>query len=583
MAKGDEEARTASDQSRKEVNNMQKTNGNAWVKLISMCLLVLILLTAGCTGPTAAPPTAALPTAAPPTPAPKPSGSLTIGVRNLGEEGFLPDIGMSGQSPLWRVVYDQLIWWDSKTEKPIPGLALSWEESKDFLTVTVKLRKGVPFHDMQGKTVGEVTAKDVKYTIERIMRPTSTNTNSSIFRDAIKSIEIIDDYTLVFNLKAPDAFFWLTFTIPQNPFLPILSKEYVEAVGEDAARSKPVGSGPYRLVEYRPSQYAKFEAFDEHWRVVPEFKELTLRIVPEETSLVAMLKTGEVDLANVTAKSLPTLAGTQIRILEWSKGAAPIAFYGGGMQLPADSRYVKAVSRTDPWVDVRVREALNLAIDRNAIVKSIYSGHATPIKIWNDWPGADDLPPIPYDPGRAKQLLAEAGYKDGFKFKIARYASSGAPEMLSIVDAAAGYWEAIGLKPEIVNIAEATFNPMRKAGTTNGYIYPTRSGYALDNTYRVAMFRIPEATYTDFQDERITEAGKVALDTTDWDKRVEAMKVMTTLERELWATIPIVKQNVLWAASQKVGDYPEYGRGDQWNFEYIRQSKPLNTWRLFTP
>ena len=212
----------------------------------------------------------------------KPEGTLTVAVPTLAEEGFLPDRNSAAATPLWECVYDYLIYDHSSnpTAKPIPGVAERWEYSKDYLSLTFRLRKGIQFHEGWG----ELTAEDVKFTIEFNGRPTSTNITGTELKKGIKSMEVVDRYTLVIHQKKPDPTLWFKFYPAESSSMPILCKKYIETVGEEKANRQPIGSGPYRLVEAKLGEYAKFEAYEKHWLVVPEFKNVILRIVPEETT-----------------------------------------------------------------------------------------------------------------------------------------------------------------------------------------------------------------------------------------------------------------------------------------------------------
>jgi peptide/nickel transport system substrate-binding protein len=289
----------------------------------------------------------------------KPEGTLTVAVPTLGEEGFLPERNTASAAAGWECVYDYLIYYDSIADKPLHGLAERWEYSKNGLSLTFYLRKGIQFQDGWG----ELTAEDVKFTVEHITGPASTNIISTTLKSSIESMEVKDRYTLVIHLKRPDPDLWINFT-SDNPNLPILCKKYIETVGEEKANRQPIGSGPYRFVESKLGEYSKFEALEKHWLVVPEFKYVIYRVVPEETTRVAMLKTGEVDIATeLDIGKLPELEKAKLKT-QVAKNGMTIFLLFGGMLVPEDKRYVEGYHRMDPWKDIRVREAMNIAIDR---------------------------------------------------------------------------------------------------------------------------------------------------------------------------------------------------------------------------
>jgi peptide/nickel transport system substrate-binding protein len=236
---------------------------------------------------------------------PRPQGTLRIALPTLAEEGFLPDMGDSNQCRMYPLVFDYPLYFDDKTDEIIPGLAKRFEYSKDNLILTLYLREDVPWQDKE--KWGEVTAEDVKYSYERIMGKNSTSLSKAPYNESIKSIEVVNRYTVALRLKQPSPEFWRYLLNSSNPNCPILCKRYVETVGEEKARFQPIGSGPYRSVAHKTGEYLKFEASEKHWRVVPEFKSLIMQVVPEETTMVAMLKSGEIDIARISAQSMADL------------------------------------------------------------------------------------------------------------------------------------------------------------------------------------------------------------------------------------------------------------------------------------
>lgn len=507
---------------------------------------------------------------------PKPQGTLVIAMPTLYEEGFLPDIGNSGQIYLWEIVYDYLIFTNMKTRDPIPGLATKWEYSNNYRDFTLWLRKGVRWQEGWG----ELTAEDVKYSFERIMKKGSTNDSAAAFRERIKSIEVIGSHQLVIHLQKTDEMFWMYMTIAVSPYTPIVCKRYIEKVGEEEAMKKPIGSGPYRLVEHKFGDYLKFEALDEHWRLVPEFKYLVVRIVPEESSAVAMLKAGEIDVTGISTTRIAELKKAGFKISLWPS-AQTFTFAFGGLLSPQDSRYDPRYHHKDPWADVRVREAMNIAIDREAVVKGIFHGAAVPETIAIMVPGFDKLKPYPYDPQRAKQLLTKAGFPNGFRLKITSGTFVGAPEFQNLIEAVAGYWDAIGLKVEIVPMSWAVVRPQIGTGKTQGLIYNIRVGFFDDWGQRALNYYYPGGTVPHFQSPELTALIDKVLREADYEKaKVIWMEIAKYLHSHYVNVVP-VNSALVWTVGTKVGQWPSNLRDKPNNIIYIRHAKPLNTYRLF--
>ncbi|MFC1934372.1 ABC transporter substrate-binding protein, partial [Chloroflexota bacterium] len=501
-------------------------------------------------------------------------------VNELGQQTFIPWITYIMDSKTFLPLYDTLGYPSTKKEI-LPGLATRWEFSADFRTLTLFLQEGVYFHDGWG----ELTADDVKYSLEQYMSEVNPQTNAITYRNTIDSIEVIDPYTLVIHQKIASAALPLAMMEIENSNSSILCKKYLETVGIEEANLHPVGSGPYRLVEVRYGDYCKYEAFDEHWRVVPEFKYLIIRGVPEESTRVAMLTSGQIDATNISVLSTPEIPKEGFTIANWPGAANGFMFFGG-MLMPEDDRYIEGYHGQDPWVDVRVREAMNIAIDREAINKAICLDTGTQITIPMQLPGWQDLEPYPFDPERAKQLLAEAGYPNGFSLDLMRMPAPGAPTFPTEVEAAAGYWEEIGIRVKIIPIEWPAWVPPtvmkgEDVGTVTTYVYGNLN--LAEWFTRLAYFK-PDGRWSFYQDaETWRLADKISAEV-DLEKQEPIYKELSKHLRDNYCFVPFfVGAKIVVSNSQKVGEWPPNWGTYYFNFEYIRHAQPLNTWRLFTP
>jgi peptide/nickel transport system substrate-binding protein len=258
------------------------------------------------------------------------------------------------------------------------------------------LRKNVRFHN------GEVmTADDVKFSFERYR-----GAGAKLLKERVAAVDVVDPHRVRFRLHRPWPDFMTFYATPATGAAWIVPKKYVEQVGDEGFKKAPVGAGPYRFVSFRPGVELVLEAHEQYWRKTPAVKTLVLRVIPDESTRLAALKRGEVDIAySITGplaeelKRTPglTLRPTYIDFTAWLN--------------PVDQWDPKS-----PWHDQRVRLAASLAIDRGAINQAAYLGLARvsasiiPHKMEYYW----DPPPPVYDPARARQLLAEAGYPNGF-------------------------------------------------------------------------------------------------------------------------------------------------------------------------
>jgi len=285
--------------------------------------------------------------------------------------------------------------------KPMPGqpfapsLAESWTGSEDGAVYEFVLRKDIKFHN------GEpVTAEDVKFSFERYK-----GASHDLIKNRVAEIETPDPQYIRFKLKAPWPDF-LTFYATASGAGWIVPKKYVEKVGVDGFKKAPVGAGPYKFVSFTPGVELALEAFDQYWRKTPSVKRLVFKSIPEETTRLAALQRGEADIVySIRGELAEELQRTPGLTLKPVVPPAPFWIYFADQWDPKS-----------PWYDERVRQAASFALDRKAMNDAITLGYS---KVTGSIiPYSFDFfwqPPLPsYDPAKAKQLLAEAGYPGGF-------------------------------------------------------------------------------------------------------------------------------------------------------------------------
>src|SRR6266700_1540506 len=332
-------------------------------------------------------------------PAPAAEGTMTWGVHVSLTPAFFGPADATGTAlPLmvYYAVHDALV-------RPLPGqrmgaaLAQSWSQSPDGLSYEFVLRKGAKFQD------GEpVTAEDVKFSFERYRGASAT-----VLKAKVAAVEIVNPGRVRFRLKQPWPDFMTFYGTPATGAAWIVPKKYVEKVGDEGFKRAPVGAGPYRLVSFKPGVELVLEAFPGYWRKAPAIKTLVFKVIPDDATRLAALKTGEVDVAY-------GIAGTLAEEVRRTPGLALKA-----AKIPVTNWMVFA-DQSDPkspWHDRRVRLAANWSVNREAINSAGYLGLGTisssfiPQSLEYYWP-----PPLyPYDPKRARALLAEAGYPNGFE------------------------------------------------------------------------------------------------------------------------------------------------------------------------
>ncbi len=350
----------------------------------------------------AAPTTAAaVPKAASPSPAAvakiEPKGSVTLAFHsNLVPQWFDPQENPALTTPylLDYLIHDSVV--KSMPGNPFtPSLAESYELAPDFKSATFKLRPNIKFHN------GEpVTAEDVKFTFEKYR-----GANAKLMQDKTASIETPDPRTVKFTFKEPFLDFLVLYGTPSSGAGWVVPKKYYEQVGPDGYKLKPIGAGPFKFVSATQGNIFETEAFTDYWRHAPYLKTFIIKTIPEEATRAAALKTGEVDLM--------TQAGGQVLDPIRNDPNLKIAL------TPCCSFWLTfpGLGRPDnPFNDLRVRQAIDLALDRKAIADAESFG-LSPIEgnwIPEDYPGATKFQPQPYDIERAKKLMADAGLPNGF-------------------------------------------------------------------------------------------------------------------------------------------------------------------------
>src|SRR5438132_123400 len=327
-----------------------------------------------------------------------PTGQLTWGIHvSLAPTWFEPAEASRIITPfmVFYALHDGVV-------KPMPGqvlapsLAQSFAASEDGRSYEFVLRDGAKFHN------GEpVTADDVKFSFDRYR-----GTAQDLLKQRVAAVETPDARHVRFQLKEPWPDF-LTFYSTMTGAGWIVPRKYVEKVGDEGYKKAPVGAGPYKFVSFNPGVELVFEAFDRYWRKTPSVKRLIFKVIPEETTRLAALQRGEVDIVySIRGELAEELQRTPGLTLKPVFPPAPFWLY-----------FPEQWDPKSPWHDERVRRAASLALDRKTINEALTLGLS---KLTGNSLVPDIFefywqPPAPvYDPDKAKQLLAEAGYPKGF-------------------------------------------------------------------------------------------------------------------------------------------------------------------------
>ncbi|MGH7355101.1 MAG: ABC transporter substrate-binding protein [Candidatus Rokuibacteriota bacterium] len=364
----------------------------------------------------------------------KPEGEMRFAVYvTISPLWFDPAEVVGFITPFWVMyaLHDALV-------KPMPGnlmsasLAESWTTSADQRVYEFKLREGVKFHNGD-----PFTAEDVKFSFQRI--------KTKLLREKVREVEVVGASRVRFHLHEPWPDFMTFYGTLASGAGWIVPKKYVEQVGVDGFRRHPVGLGPYRFVSHTVGIELTLEAYEGYWRKTPSVKRLVFKMIPEATTRLAMLKRGEVDVAYL----LDAPMAQDIKRDPNFK----LAFSGGIGTFYLD--FFDQWDSKSPWADRRVRLAASYAMDRRALNEadtlgaSKLNGSVVP----RSFEFALPIEPYPYDPAKAKQLLAEAGYPNGFDAgELHPW-----PPYFPMAEAVAGYLGAVGIKTKLRTMERAAF------------------------------------------------------------------------------------------------------------------------------
>ena len=360
----------------------------------------------------------------------KPEGTLRIAVTSLVENTHDPALESGGIKKIFEPMYDWLVGVNADhTETAATGIARAWESNEDFTEWTFFIREGLTFSNGE-----ELNAEDVAWSVQRFLDKGLGSSDWNTLDATIQSIEVVNAHTVKF-ITTSYFLFPFELSYAQATGGVILPKDYITEVGDEEFNLNPVGSGPYRLKEHIVNSHVEYEAIDApHFRVgVPKYKTIRLEIVPEQFTRLAMLKRGQVDIAEISREFVPDARATGFTILEKEDSLMLPLFM---FQQWVDD---------NPLGDSRVRKALIQAMDRQTILDTLFEGSGSlgsnyPVGSWAV--GFDpDLPITAFDVEAAKANMAAAGYDAGFEINHYYWVGRGVSEMPDVVQAVCAGWQ----------------------------------------------------------------------------------------------------------------------------------------------
>jgi peptide/nickel transport system substrate-binding protein len=462
-----------------------------------------------------------------------PDGTLAIGVHVTLVSRWLDPGETEALITPFMVLYaihDALV-------KPMPGnintpsLAESWSMAKDGLSYDFVIRKNAKFHNGD-----PVTAEDVKFSFDRYK-----GSGAKLLKDKVKEIQIAAPNRVRFVLKEAWPDFMAFYGTSATGAGWIVPKKYIERVGEDGFKKAPVGAGPYKFAAFTPGIELTLEAFPDYWRKAPQVKRIVMRSIPDEATRAAAVKTGEVDLAylfgGAIASDLKRTPGIRV--------VAPLLY--GVYWLD----FLDQWDPKSPWHDRRVRLAASLAIDRKAINEAEMLGLGRPAGAFvpPEFDFALKMDPPPFDPKRAKQLLVEAGYPNGFDAGDL----TPLPPYTSLGEAVGGFLQAVGIRTSVRTMERATFMTTWREKKVHGLLIGA-TGAAGNAAARLEPFFTKNGIYAYGTRPEIDDLFQRQANEKDRHQREAHLHQIQKIVAEQVLAAPIFQQAFLWGVGARVAE-----------------------------
>lgn len=473
---------------------------------------------------------------------------LTLGLR-AGPDSIDPHWSTLGsQAEALRHVFDTLVDVDDNLQLQ-PGLAVSWE-AVDDTTWEFKLREGVKFHDGT-----DFTAEDAKFSIDRIPEVTGPMP-MTLYTKYVESVEVVDDYTLRVHTKGiapalPNDFTRM-FVVPSETGMEAGNEEFNS--GE-----KAIGTGPYRFVSWEPKGDMVLDRNDDYWGGAPAWERVVRKEIPDDAARVAALRSGQVDMINYVPASdyaaiqnnadLETFISDSVYILNVApsvKDEEPQPIRVNGVEVEGN-----------PLQDLRVRKALDLAINRDVLVNIVLEGLATPatqLMPSGFFGYSDQLTERPYNIEQAKELLIEAGYPDGFEIDFT-CTNNRVPGDAVVCEALGQMWSRLGLTVNAQALNGTVFFPaaareeytmtMSAWGTLTGEAAYTYGALVHTKDADKGFGNFNRTGYSNPEFDRVFGEGTQTLDA---DARRTLYEEASVIAMEDRALIPTVILQTVWAS-----------------------------------
>ena len=503
-----------------------------------------------------------------------PTGTLRIALDEIGPPRWIPKLQGAPQNSVNNTTFGESIW-AKAPDGSLEGILLdSWEISEDGTQWTLNFREGIPFH----YGYGEFTAADFIWTMENSVEEGTTEGQAENYRRQFFAegggMTLVDDYTVLVDtvVPAPDFTWQITLASATQMGKAIFSKAYHDDVGADnAGTAQAVGTGPWLSISHETSGTWRFEAVEDHWRKAPNFAELHYIEISEESTRLANFQSGRLDTAKFNLESVAVLEEScaDCKFMTSIGGQLFIIVHG---QMYVERDDLPTPRRSDlPWIstsgDVNspewekarlVREAMSVAIDRELLVETLLQGRGAPSHIYG-WLGHEprfgSLAELKYEynPDRARELLALAGYPEGFEINLA-LTNRPYPGTIETAEAVATMWEDIGISTvqsrQPMSSFRALFPERSWIGVNSHGTSPGPEPVALYNSFRptsVINYGLEHPIMTDLYDKGVA--------TIDEEERFEISRQMAKFIFDNSIIIPTVSVFQVWPVGPEIDEW----------------------------
>ncbi len=508
-------------------------------------------------GPTTGGPTTGGPTTTTPPVAKEGAGILRVAHNQYSFRQAMDPVNTSSHNAgsVGDMIWDQLVKRAINSDY-IPAIAKSWKIGEGAMSIDFTLDEKARFHNGD-----PVTAKDVKFSIDKYRDPKALNSYTPELRDNVSETIVVDDYhfTIRFNKAYPG------FLDRCADRIAIMPMDYYNSVGLVGYAANPVGSGPFKVTSHAQDQFINMEAVTDHYRQPPYIKGIKWFIVSEATTRFAMLKTGEVDMIVPCEPVLVPDLRRDPNLREVTS-----TYFSGVSMVWLDLAYPEP----SPWKDIRLRQAASLAIDRETMCEKVFNGVYTPMASFlapycYGYDPTVKYEPDPYDPVKAKQLLADAGYPNGIDVV---YPCSN--ENKYFVEPMVAYFNDVGIRAKIVMYEAATLNRLSYVPSLHGimtrgspfWIGIKHAGFAMYSMMGGGSF----SSYG-VVDPKVRAAIEASFSITDEKALTEAGKKIADLEMEGFYSRPLWVNNVTFGIGPRIAEYnPPLGKGSAYRIDLLK-------------